>query len=298
MSGYYTDLAMESGRLGAGAEVPGVSVARQERDGVSCVRVDVLSEEGERETGKHPGTYTTLYTDSLTMDDGSAADALRNMLADELRQMAALDDDARGSVLVLGLGNRQVTPDAIGPRAADMVLSTRALMDGAGMSGLRRVMTAAPGVYGMTGIEVSELVRGLVKELSPDLIIAVDALCAREPGRIACTVQLSNSGIQPGSGVGNHRAELSYASLGVKVIAVGVPTVVYASTIVADALERLGMRGGAGLACAPGSGMEGMIVTPREIDSLVEHASRLIAGAINQALQPGLTQQELMWLTI
>ena len=195
---------------------------------------------------------------------------------------------------MLGLGNRQVTPDAIGPRVADMVLSTRALQDEAGIPGLRRVMTAAPGVYGATGIEVEEVVKGLVRELRPGAIIAIDALCARDPGRIANTIQLSDAGIQPGSGVGNHRAALSRDTLGVRVAAIGVPTVVYARSIVADALERAGAQSDGRLADAAGD----MIVAPRSIDSLVERASRLIADALNRALQPELTSEELRWLTV
>ena len=195
---------------------------------------------------------------------------------------------------MLGLGNRQVTPDAIGPRVADMVLSTRALQDEAGIPGLRRVMTAAPGVYGATGIEVEEVVKGLVRELRPGAIIAIDALCARDPGRIANTIQLSDAGIQPGSGVGNHRAALSRDTLGVRVAAIGVPTVVYARSIVADALERAGAQSDGRLANAAGD----MIVAPRSIDSLVERASRLIADALNRALQPELTSEDLRWLTV
>ena len=155
-------------------------------------------------------------------------------------------------------------------------------------------MTAAPGVYGATGIEVEEVVKGLVRELRPGAIIAIDALCARDPGRIANTIQLSDAGIQPGSGVGNHRAALSRDTLGVRVAAIGVPTVVYARSIVADALERAGAQSDGRLADAAGD----MIVAPRSIDSLVERASRLIADALNRALQPELTSEDLRWLTV
>ena len=225
---------------------------------------------------------------------GDEWSALTDMLAGEISALAGLDEVQEAGVLVLGLGNRQVTPDAIGPRVADMVLSTRALQDEAGIPGLRRVMTAAPGVYGATGIEVEEVVKGLVRELRPGAIIAIDALCARDPGRIANTIQLSDAGIQPGSGVGNHRAALSRDTLGVRVAAIGVPTVVYARSIVADALERAGAQSDGRLADAAGD----MIVAPRSIDSLVERASRLIADALNRALQPELTSEDLRWLTV
>lgn len=374
MNGYYTDLAIESGRVATGGEAPGVRVSRDENQGVTRVRVDVLDERGERETGRRKGTYSTLYSDVL--DEGDPArSTLRDMLISELRPYLP-PEDAPGGVLVLGLGNRQVTPDALGPRTADMVLGTRALLDSVGLSGLRRVMTAAPGVYGSTGIEAGEAVKGLVRELHPELIIAVDALCARDFTRIASTVQLSDSGIQPGSGVGNHRAELSRDSLGVPVLAIGVPMVVYAATIVRDVCDRFGW-GTATQHCAqhgrdvsserdahyrtaahesdsqhsadtpheahaderddarPRQGaynrveanahnsasaqycadsqrdadaqrdadrlsdaLDGLIVTPREIDSLIERSARLLSEAINLALHPSLTEEELRWLTI
>ena len=152
MSRIYTDLAMESGRVGAGEQVEGLRIARSESGGVTRLRVDVLNERGERETGKRPGAYVTLYSDGLDDMGGDEWSALTDMLAGEISALAGLDEVQEAGVLVLGLGNRQVTPDAIGPRVADMVLSTRALQDEAGIPGLRRVMTAAPGVYGATGI--------------------------------------------------------------------------------------------------------------------------------------------------
>lgn len=295
MNIYHTDLAMECGRVSAGSELPGVHVERSERGSVSRVRVDVLDEEGERETGKPRGAYTTLYSDS--MEQGSDSwEALCAMLSEEIAAMAGLGSECGDdSVLVLGLGNRLVTPDSIGPRAADMVLSTRALREQAGMGMLRRVMTASPGVYGATGIDAGELLRGLVREVHPTLIIALDALCARDPARIATTVQLSDSGIQPGSGVGNHRAALNRQSLGVPVIAIGVPTVVHARAIVEGALSSMAISARPELI---GAASGDMIVAPRDIDSLVSHASRLISAALNRALQPALSDAELRWLTI
>ena len=291
MNTFYTDLAMESGRVGQGLDAPGIRVARERLGELERVRVDVLDEEGAREVGKRPGTYTTLY--SPAPESGEAWDRLRDTLAEEVRLLGGLDDDMQGGVLVVGLGNRRATPDAVGPRAVDRILCTRALKAEAGLSGLREVTAVAPGVYGQTGVDVGELVGGLVRTLHPALIIALDALCAREPGRIARTVQLTDAGIQPGSGVGNHRAALSREALGVRVVAIGVPTVVYARSIVADALSR---AGGDADACACVD--EDMIVTPRDIDALVKRASRLLADALNRALQPRLSAEELRWLTI
>ncbi|MGN1069755.1 MAG: GPR endopeptidase, partial [Candidatus Fimadaptatus sp.] len=174
MNTFYTDLAMESGRVGQGLDAPGIRVARERLGEVERVRVDVLDEEGAREVGKRPGTYTTLY--SPAPESGEAWDRLRDTLAEEVRLLGGLDDDMQGSVLVVGLGNRRATPDAVGPRAVDRILCTRALKAEAGLSGLREVTAVAPGVYGQTGVDVGELVDGLVRTLRPALIIALDAL--------------------------------------------------------------------------------------------------------------------------
>lgn len=296
MDNFYTDLAMESGRIGKSESIPGIHSESEQRMGIHCLRVNVLDARGARETGRPVGTYVTLYADKGGME-GEARSAMRAMLIKELRRLCGAAQT--GGVLVLGLGNRQVTPDALGPRAADLVLSTRALSEyDAAFSKLRPVMTSAPGVYGATGIETSEAVKGIVHEVRPALVIAIDALCAREPARIASTIQLSNTGIQPGSGVGNHRAGLDEAALGVRVIAIGVPTVIRAEAFAARALAALGLDAAKTgdilkLACP-----DGMIVAPRDIDNLVEHASRLIAEAVSLSLNPALSEDALKWLTI
>ncbi len=252
-----------------------------------------LRRRGEWKRASAGAAVRDAVSDGLDDMGGDEWSALTDMLAGEISALAGLDEVQEAGVLVLGLGNRQVTPDAIGPRVADMVLSTRALQDEAGIPGLRRVMTAAPGVYGATGIEVEEVVKGLVRELRPGAIIAIDALCARDPGRIANTIQLSDAGIQPGSGVGNHRAALSRDTLGVRVAAIGVPTVVYARSIVADAGTCGRAIGWQARRCGGRHDRRA-----RSIDSLVERASRLIADALNRALQPELTSEDLRWLTV
>ena len=283
MSRIYTDLAMESGRVGAGEQVEGVRIARSESGGVTRLRVDVLNERGERETGKRPGAYVTLYSDGLDDMGGDEWSALTDMLAGEISALAGLDEAQEAGVLVLGLGNRQVTPDAIGPRVADMVLSTRALQDESGIPGLRRVMTAAPGVYGATGIEVEEVVKGLVRELRPGAIIAIDALCARSLDRLAATVQISDSGIRPGSGIGNSRREITGKTAGVPVISIGIPTVVDSSTLVYDALERAGIGEFSDEVRAVLDGGRDFFVAPKECDMIIDRVSSMLSEAIEKA---------------
>jgi spore protease len=192
---------------------------------------------------------------------------------------------AEGPVLVVGLGNRAMTPDAVGPLAADSVLVTRHLISAMPkhFSGFRPVAVFRAGVLGTTGVESAEAVRGLAAEVQPALIIAIDALASRRCGRVCRTVQLSDTGIIPGSGVGNHRWALDRETLGVPVIAIGVPTVVDSATLAADLLEEAGimeidenkLR----------RGQENLMVTPRDIDAQVRDLSKVVGYGINWALQ-------------
>ena len=213
------------------------------------------------------------------------------------------------TVLVTGLGNRSVTPDALGPRTVERVLVTRH-MDGclpADISGkMKSVCAAAPGVLGVTGLETAEVLRGMVEHVKPDAVIAVDALAARSSQRICSTIQVADTGIAPGSGVGNHRKALTKKTLGVPVIAVGVPMVVYASTIARDAMGYLVREDGASeadekklAACVErvvSEKLGELIVTPREVDALVERMAGVLADGINLALHPGLDRREIAQL--
>lgn len=239
----------------------------------------VISDDSCREAlGKGKGRYITLESGDLSrFSDGYENMALE--LADELRRLVP-----DGEVLVVGLGNRDITPDAIGPRIAEKVLATRHLRDELGeneagfLSSLRRVSSVAGGVMGQTGIESAELIRAVCAEIKPSAVIAADALACSDVSRLGTTIQICDSGISPGSGVANARRELSQAQLGVPVIAVGVPTVVDMHTIVRS---------------LTGSDLDAeipnMLVTPRDIDRLTERASQLIAFGINLALQPTLS---------
>lgn len=291
-----TDLAMES--LGADESFPGVEVNRWEESDVQLTEVIVHTREAAQNLGKPCGNYLTLECSLLREHDPDARIAMSNLLGEELARMLAPSDDA--PVLVVGLGNRGVTPDSLGPCAIDKTLVTRHMLGGEyARSGMRSVCAIAPGVLGVTGIETVEMVESLAKKLHPRAVLCIDSLAARDSARIGCAVQISNTGIQPGSGVGNHRRPLTKESLGVDVIAVGVPTVIYAATLARDAFallvgeedqeEALGSMERELLETNLGN----LIVTPRDIDAIVKNCATLIAGGINHALQPELTSAEI-----
>ena len=267
--------------------------------GIERLTVRIDSERDAQNMGRPRGVYVTL-TCPQTM---SIALETRRALAHELA--AALADmlpKARKSVLVVGLGNRNVTPDSLGPRTAERILVTRHMAGCLPEDVLRdmaSVSAASPGVLGVTGMETAEILRGMVAHVQPDAVIAIDALAARSSSRIASTIQIADTGITPGSGVGNHQKALDERTLGVPVIAVGVPLVVYASTIASDALCALGdgeMEEERIAACVEQVVSErrgDMVVTPREVDALVERMAGVLADGINQALQPALTGAEI-----
>ena len=272
-------------------------------DGIERTVVTIRDEQTARALGRPQGVYVTLSCPQrMTIELGT-----RRALGRELgRTIAGMLPEGCDTVLVVGLGNRAVTPDALGPRAVERVLVTRH-MDGClpqdVQEKLRSVCAAAPGVLGVTGIETAELLRGMVAHVRPDAVIAVDALAARSSQRICSTIQVADTGITPGSGVGNHRRALTRETLGVPVIAVGVPMVVYASTIARDALGDLAAMDGASeadeerlMACVERvvtQRLGDLIVTPREVDALVERMAGILAEGINLALHPGLSREEI-----
>ena len=291
-----TDLPMEN--LNADSSFPGVDVHRWEESDVQLSEVVIRTEEAARSLGKPCGSYLTLECRLLREHDPDARIAMANLLGEELSRMISPSDDA--PVLVVGLGNRGVTPDSLGPAAIDRTLVTRHMLGSEyAQSGMRSVCAIAPGVLGVTGIETVEMVESLTRKLHPRAVLCIDSLAARDSGRIGCTVQISNTGIQPGSGVGNHRKPLTRETLGVDVIAVGVPTVIYAATLARDAFALL--SGDASHEEALGSmerelletDLGNLIVTPRDIDAIVKNSATLIAGGINRALQPNLTAEEI-----
>ena len=292
MRAKWTDLAME-----ARGSVP-VSDVRL-ISGIERTVVRIEDEQTARELGRPRGTYVTLSCPQTMTIELSMREALSWELAQAIRQM--LPEHAR-TVLVTGLGNRSVTPDSLGPATIDKTLVTRHLLSGDyARSGLKSVCAIAPGVLGVTGVETVEMVESLAHKLHPRAILCIDSLAARDSGRIGCTIQITNTGIQPGSGVGNHRKALTQDTLGVEVIAVGVPTVVYAATLARDAFALLATpeddSGEEALASMErellGTELGNLIVTPRDIDAIVKDCATLIAGGINRALQPSLSDAEI-----
>lgn len=296
MRAKWTDLAME-----ARGSVP-VSDVRL-ISGIERTVVRIEDEQTARELGRPRGTYVTLSCPQTMTIELSMREALSRELAQAIRQM--LPEHAR-TVLVTGLGNRSVTPDALGPRTVERVLVTRH-MDGClpddVSARMASVCAAAPGVLGVTGLETAEVLRGMAEHVHPDAVIAVDALAARSSARICSTIQIADTGISPGSGVGNHQKALTRETLGAPVIAVGVPMVVYASTIASDAMSDMIREDGGTeadeekvAACVErvvSERLGDLIVTPREVDALVERMAGILAEGINLALHPGLSREEI-----
>ena len=298
MRARWTDLAMESP-----TNVPKAEVLS---DGIERTVVRIEDESLAKELGRPQGTYVTLSCPQQMSIDLVTRRALSRELGRAIRSMMPKN---AGVALVTGLGNRQVTPDALGPRTVERVLVTRH-MDGCLPEEISRqllsVCAAAPGVLGVTGMETAEVLRGMVAHVHPDVVIAVDALASRSSSRICSTIQVADSGITPGSGVGNHQMALTRETLGVPVIAVGVPMVVYASTIACDAMAYLSAADGADqedeerlLASVEkivSANLGDLIVTPREVDALVERMAGIVAEGINLALHPGLRETEIAQL--
>lgn len=265
-----TDLALEAKALwekeaGQTTELPGVKARERLRDGLPVTEVEILDRRGEEALGKPVGRYLTLELPRVPGEIRPLAAAL----AEELEPLLP----SRGSVLVAGLGNEAVTPDALGPRCLRNIFLTRHLIahlpDQFGK--YRPVCAVAPGVLGTTGVESMELVRGVVEHVKPACVLAVDALAAASAARLCCTVQLADTGIVPGSGVGNRRAAFNKKTLGVPVVGLGIPTVIDAATL---------------------GGEAGMIVTPRDIDARIRFLSAVVAGGINLTLHPGIPYED------
>lgn len=285
-----TDLALEAAEKAP--EMPQLTAEDVEKtqltEGEATVtRIHIRSRRGSEALGREPGRYITVEVPPLSDNDEKLVEYARLIG----RELAALLPES-GTVLVTGLGNESITPDALGPRASRLVLATRHIQGefarSSGLDDLRPAAVLAPGVLGQTGVESGEIVGGLCGVVKPAAVIAIDALASRSVARLGCTVQLCDTGIAPGSGVGNNRKELNRQLLGVPVIGLGVPTVVDARTLAAEltgsesAAEQVAPRGAQ------------MMVTPREIDLIISRASRLVAMAVNAALQPEYSPLELI----
>lgn len=276
-----TDLALEAReRFEEDVEIRGVEVeeAYDEQRDIRVTVVRIRTENGAKAMGKPIGTYITLEAPRMSEPDEDYHREVSEKLAGYLKKL--LDVKNEKSVLVVGLGNREVTPDALGPEAVNHLRVTRHVVREYGKAAFARekvqlVSTIVPGVMAQTGMETLEIVRGIVAETKPDQVVVIDALAARSSKRLNRTIQISDAGIQPGSGVGNHRNSLTRETIGIPVLAIGVPTVVDAATIVYDATgDRNSVP----------PGLNGMFVTPKNVDEMIRRLSFTISEALNLAL--------------
>jgi spore protease len=310
-----TDLAVEAKEIatqtaGGTEELTGVWSETEMDSEITITRMHIQTEEGAQKLGKMIGHYVTLEVPELRKGDTELQDKVATSFAREFEAfLRRIGVDETSSVLVVGLGNSNVTPDALGPIVVDNIMVTRhyfELMPDQVSPGYRRVSAIAPGVLGTTGIESSDIVQGIVDQSKPDLVIAVDALAAKSLERVNTTIQIADTGIHPGSGIGNKRKGLTQDILGVPCIAIGVPTVVYASTIVNNTMDMVFAHmkkhtpNSESLFGAFGK-MEDterlqlvkevlqpvghdLLVTPKEVDKFMEDIANIIASGLNASL--------------
>lgn len=287
---FRTDLAVEAiENHKTAAALSHVRQSDRTLEGFAVHEVRILSEDAAREIGKPQGRYLTLELDALIRREEDAFPRACKALSTLLRELLPHPND--GPVLIAGLGNRMITPDAIGPQTADHVIATRHLVaqSPAIFADWRPVSALAPGVLGQTGVETGEVICGVLDRVRPAAVIAVDALAAGRLSRLLRTVQLADTGITPGAGVGNARAALNKETLGVPVIAVGVPTVVDGATLAHEISSQLGQP-----ACEALDDLsQPVMITTRDIDREVADISRMIGYAVNMALHPHLSVADI-----
>ena len=294
-----TDLARESDAVSRGETIRGLEKESRIQDGVELFEVRVTSENAASVLQKPCGRYLTVGVGRVWEDEPVRFRTKAELLARQIRTFLPQSD---GCVLLVGLGNRHITADAVGPMALEHVLVTRHLEEKQKSLfeslSLSRTAAITPGVLGETGMESADIIRSLVFDLRPSAVLCVDALASRSLSRLATTVQITDAGISPGSGVGNRRDTLSRETLGVPVIALGVPTVVDAMTLALDVLESVSSRDADLAALREEICPEGLnfFVTPKETDEILREISSLIGYAINLALHPNLEYEEMLSL--
>jgi spore protease len=309
-----TDLAIENRELYKQSnkiESKGVEVDKEENENYNITRVKILNKSASENMHKPIGTYITIDVPKLNRTDEDLKDEISQILAKEIKNLGRNQPNSK--VLIIGLGNWNITPDALGPKVVERVLVTRQFFINYNKESdetMANVSALSPGVMGITGIETFEIVKGVVEKTNPDLVIAVDALASRKMERVSTTIQISDTGINPGSGIGNNRMELNEENLGVPVIAIGVPTVVDAATIVNDTLdliiESLKTEAEVGtdfysllsdissedkyslIQDVLQPFMKNVVVTPTDIDVLIDDLSIIVANGLNMAIHPGI----------
>lgn len=305
-----TDLALEAHEMRCQQEkrtdnkIDGVAVETEEKEDVTITRVKVLNETGVQKLNKPVGNYVTIDAPHLKSRDPELYLLVETTLKEELDKLYQLDENAVS--LVVGLGNWNITPDALGPKVVSSVLVSRHLKEYLPDKiddRIRPACAIAPGVMGITGIETGEIIKGVVEKIKPSLVIVIDALASMKMERVSTSIQLSDTGITPGSGVGNARKALNEETLGCKVIAIGVPMVVDAATIAIDTIDKVLQKSSEQYLTEEQKSKlvetilspydENVMVTPKEIDVLIDDVSKIIANGINLSLHRSMTLDEI-----
>ena len=272
----------------------GIEVQTEDKDFLRLTRISVEGKEAEKQIGKKQGNYVTLEIKEAELNTNDIHREVSYTIAEELRQFVKGVYKKEPLYMIIGLGNRYITPDSLGPKVVEKIVVTRHAKQNDELrdkidARLGNVCAFAPGVMGVTGVETAEIIQGLVEKTMPDVVIVIDALAARRTARINTTIQITDTGIVPGSGVGNRRMEISKETLGIPVIAVGVPTVVDVLTLAKDLLEDVEgyeleqiMDETVSRRCG-----NGMVVTPKNIDSAVERMSTAVSNGLNLAIHKG-----------
>ncbi|MDU1115643.1 MAG: GPR endopeptidase [Clostridium butyricum] len=322
MTNVRTDLALEAKEIyqekhKKEKDIDGIEVINEIDNDIKVTTVKVKDENGARKIGKPKGNYVTIDIPEFTAYDGETMDRVSQVVSEILGRM--INIDVEKTVLVVGLGNWKVTPDALGPKVTEGIMVTRHLktvmpeiMD----DSVRPVCSIAPGVLGITGVETVEIIKGTVERVKPDVVICIDALAARRVERVNTTIQIGDTGISPGAGVGNNRKQINEENLGVKVIAIGVPTVVDAVTIANDTIDMVvdslmkNSSSGNDFYKMLGSldkneksslirevlsskSLGEMIVTPKDIDLIINSLAKIISNGINMAVQPNMDMEDI-----
>ena len=310
MYNFRTDLALERRdiyrKVNKLQEIDGIESTEEDiNENIKVSRVKITNENGEQAIGKPKGNYVTIDVKKLKIAGEEEIQKASETLSNELRNIIDAHTDKQGEILVVGLGNIYVTPDALGPKVINEIDVTRHIIKYLPQyveEGTRPVSAISPGVLGTTGIETVEILKGIVDNTKPKLLVVIDALASRSIDRISSTIQISDTGIVPGAGVGNTRQEISQSTLGIPVIAIGIPTVVELATLVSDGIDifidRLQEKAESNeylnqlqqndkyeeVKEALNVGEYNMIVTPKEIDDLIENMKDVVARGINFAV--------------
>ncbi len=310
MYNFRTDLALERRdiyqKINSLQQIDGIESAEEEiNEKIKVTRVKITNENGEKAIGKPIGNYITIDVKKLKLATDEDIQKTAETLTNELKKIIDIHTDKQGDILIVGLGNIYVTPDALGPKVINEIDVTRHIIKYLPQyveEGTRPVSAISPGVLGTTGIETVEILKGIVENIKPKLLIVIDALASRSIERISSTIQISDTGIVPGAGVGNTREEISQSSLGIPVVAIGIPTVVELATLVSDGIDifinRLQEKAESNeylnklqqddkyeeVKEALNVGEYNMIVTPKEIDDLIENMKDIVARGINFAV--------------